>query len=131
MGLGAILGGCGLEVWQSAIELDSPSRNEQTLVQHLKQRGAVLYGAYWCPYTLQQRSLFGAAAADLPYVECDPTGTRARTAECQARQITTYPTWDIGGKRYVGMQSLIELAILSDLNPLEPTGAGRNQSEND
>ena len=48
-----------------------PSNAEQkALSEHLRRRGAVFYGAWWCPACFQQKNLFGKEAGNrLPYVE--------------------------------------------------------------
>ena len=50
-----------------------PSSTEQeALSDWLRQRGAIFYGAWWCPACFQQKNLFGKQAGNrLPYVECD------------------------------------------------------------
>ena len=46
--------------------------------------------------------MFGAAAKRLPYIECSMGGQGTpQTTECRNAGITTYPTWEIDGKRYV------------------------------
>ncbi len=94
-----------------------PSNAEQkALSEHLRRRGAVFYGAWWCPACFQQKNLFGKEAGNrLPYVECDKTD--AGRAICQAANIRAYPTWDLPGKpRLEGVQSLDELKSWSGYN---------------
>jgi uncharacterized membrane protein len=83
------------------------------LADHLRQSGAVFYGAYWCPHCQNQKQMFGAAASKLPYVECDPRGANAQPAACQAAGVQAYPTWVIGGQKVEGELSPSELARLS------------------
>ncbi|MEB3307033.1 MAG: hypothetical protein VKK98_02665 [Cyanobacteriota bacterium] len=76
--------------------------------RQLSQRGAVFYGAWWCPACTAQKSLFGReAAALLPYVECD-RGDEGRE-RCQAADLRVYPTWDLDGRRLEGVRSVEEL----------------------
>jgi hypothetical protein len=86
-----------------------PSSAEQlALVEHLRQKGAVVYGAWWCPHCFSQKNLFGTEAGQrLPYVECDKDD--AGRARCQAAKIRAYPSWDLGGERREGVLSLEEL----------------------
>jgi hypothetical protein len=94
-----------------------PTNAEQkALSEHLRRRGAVFYGAWWCPACFQQKNLFGKEAGNrLPYVECDKTD--AGRAICQAANIRAYPTWDLPGKpRLEGVQSLDELKSWSGYN---------------
>ena len=92
-------------------ELAAPSSTAQlALADHLRTRGVVFYGAYWCPHCNHQKLLFGPQAADrLPYVECarDEAGAKA----CSAAGVEAFPTWVMGKDRRVGLQTLEELAI--------------------
>ncbi|MDX1976044.1 MAG: vitamin K epoxide reductase family protein [Pseudanabaenaceae cyanobacterium bins.68] len=83
------------------------------LAFHLQQQGARMYGAYWCPHCQEQKAMFGKAIGQVPYVECDPRPQNAQPLLCQAKQIHSYPTWEIGGKLYEGVRSLPELAQIS------------------
>jgi hypothetical protein len=97
-----------------------PSNPEQkALSAELKAKGALFYGAWWCPACHQQKVLFGeAAVATLPYVECDKT--EAGRQRCNAAEIKAYPTWVMKDKpRLVGVQSLEELKTWLD-SPASP-----------
>lgn len=84
------------------------------LAKHLKKVGAKMYGAYWCPHCKHQIELFGTTAfQNIDYVECDPRGEKARPQLCSRAKIQGYPTWEIKGKKYMGVQSLEELAKAS------------------
>jgi hypothetical protein len=90
---------------------------EINLARHLSQIGAKEYGAYWCPHCHRQQLLFGKQASSLlNYIECDPKGKNSRTSLCQAAGIKGFPTWEIKGKLYPGVQSLSKLADLSGYN---------------
>jgi len=84
------------------------------LAVHLAQTGAKMYGADWCPHCQDQKAMFGAAAKRLPYIEC-AAGRQGsgQTTECRNAGITTYPTWDIGGKRYAEVLTTLRLAELT------------------
>mmetsp|Transcript_112944 Transcript_112944/g.205274 ORF Transcript_112944/g.205274 Transcript_112944/m.205274 type:complete len:384 (-) Transcript_112944:54-1205(-) len=87
------------------------------LAKHLKSSGAKFYGTYWCRYCDGQRQNFGAEATKLlPYVECASDGYQSARATCDGKQVNSFPTWEIGGSLYAGMQSLEELAKLSGFN---------------
>jgi len=94
---------------QARAALSASTSQQQALANHLKARGAVFYGAYWCPACTQQKALFGKeAGARLPYLECTDASGSAR---CSAASIRAFPTWDMPGKpRLVGVQSMEELA---------------------
>lgn len=108
-------------------QVQTTSTSEQlALARHLKASGAKFYGAYWCRFCGQQRTMFGAeAVAALPYVECAADGYQSASAACRSKQeVSGYPTWEINGKFYGGMQSLDELAALSGFVPASGGGGG-------
>lgn len=73
-----------------------------------------MYGAYWCPHCTRQKELFGSAVQTINYVECDPRGPNPQPNLCREAGIKGYPTWEINGKFFVGVQSLEELAEASN-----------------
>jgi uncharacterized membrane protein/glutaredoxin len=87
---------------------------EAGLARHLRDQGAVMYGAYWCPHCTEQKALFGDAAKDLPYVECDPKGVNPRPDLCEKAGVKSFPTWVMGDKRREGVQTPQALADFSD-----------------
>jgi hypothetical protein len=91
-------------------EASAPSSAEQmALGAHLRQKGFLFYGAWWCPACFHQKNLFGEQAGrKLPYVECDRS--EAGRERCQAAGIRAYPTWVRGQERREGVLSLEELA---------------------
>ncbi|MCP9801369.1 hypothetical protein [Synechococcus sp. RedBA-s] len=94
-------------------EAVSPSTAEQkALVEHLRTRGAIFYGAWWCPHCFQQKNLFGTEAGRrLPYVECDKD--QAGRERCQSATIRAFPTWDLDGERREGLLTIEELGVWS------------------
>ena len=94
---------------------------EAALARHLREKGAVMYGAYWCPHCTEQKALFGDAAKDLPYVECDPKGLNARPDLCQKAGVKSFPTWVLGDQRREGVQSPQALADFSKFQPAPPS----------
>jgi uncharacterized membrane protein len=85
----------------------------RALADHLRNWGARFYGASWCDHCRQQKDLFGTAAFRLPYIECSPVYGQPQTAECNAQNIKTYPTWVYKDKRLEGVLTLKELADLT------------------
>jgi uncharacterized membrane protein len=85
----------------------------RALARHLAAVDAVMYGAYWCPACAEQKARFGEAAADVPYVECDPRGARARADLCARAGVRSYPTWVIGEARHEGVLTIQDLARIS------------------
>jgi uncharacterized membrane protein len=100
----------------------------RALAVHLEATGAKMYGAEWCPHCQDQKAMFGPAASRLPYIECAVGRQGGQTAECRSAGITTYPTWEIGGKRYPEVLSTLRLAELSgfDFAAATKTAAGGN-----
>jgi uncharacterized membrane protein/glutaredoxin len=92
---------------------------EGALARHLREKGAVMYGAYWCPHCAEQKALFGDAASDVPYVECAKDGINGRPDLCEKAGVKAFPTWVLGAERREGVQSLAALAALSKF-PTEP-----------
>jgi glutaredoxin len=87
---------------------------EMALAEHLKQRGAKMYGAYWCPYCTRQKELFGAEAfRQITYIECDPRGQNPQPDLCRRAGVNGFPTWEINGQKYPGMRTLEQLADIS------------------
>jgi hypothetical protein len=82
--------------------------------QCLKDRGAKMYGAWWCPHCQEQKEKFGETSFKLaPYVECGvPGDIRGKNPVCQQDGITHYPTWQFPptGQRVERVFSLEELS---------------------
>ncbi len=84
------------------------------LAVHLAESGAKMYGADWCPHCQDQKAMFGAAAKRLPYIECSMGGQGTpQTTVCRNAGISTYPTWEIDGKRYAEVLTTLRLAELT------------------
>ncbi|MEK7140628.1 MAG: thioredoxin domain-containing protein [Patescibacteria group bacterium] len=82
-----------------------------TFTQCLKDKGAIFYGAFWCPHCQAQKKLFGSSAKFLPYVECSTLDGKAQLPECTEKNITGYPTWEFAdGSRMSGEVPLADLA---------------------
>lgn len=77
-----------------------------TLAQSLKDRGAKMYGAFWCSHCFEQKQAFGTdAVGTLPYVECYPDGYKGPTSinrACIDADVQGFPTWIINGKKVEG-----------------------------
>jgi len=61
--------------------------------QCLKDKGAIFYGAFWCPHCQNQKAMFGSSAKKLPYVECSTPDGRGQVQLCNEKKIQGYPTW--------------------------------------
>ncbi len=80
--------------------------------QCLAQKGATMYGAYWCPHCSEQKEKFGESFKYVHYVECGIPGQppSAQTQPCKDMQIKKYPTWTFAdGDRMEAPQSLQSL----------------------
>lgn len=84
----------------------------------LTQKGAKMYGAYWCGHCKNQKELFGESFKYVTYIECDPKGDGAKPELCIQNNVQGFPTWIIDGKYYEGEQSLETLSSLTGC-PLE------------
>jgi uncharacterized membrane protein len=89
--------------------------SEIALAEHLKKTGATMYGGWFCSHCYEQKQLFGREAfkGSIKYVECNAEGKNPQVELCQAQKIEGFPTWDIAGQNYPGVQPLEQLAKLS------------------
>lgn len=82
-----------------------------TFATCLKDKGAVFYGAFWCPHCQAQKKLFGSSVKLLPYVECSTVDGQAQTQICIDKKVVSYPTWEfVDGSRLDGEIPLQQLA---------------------
>lgn len=86
----------------------------ETFTKCLSEKGAKMYGAYWCSHCNEQKEMFGDLFENIEYVECaEEDNPRVQTIACQQAEISGYPTWEINGQKYPGKQSFEALAKLS------------------
>jgi thiol-disulfide isomerase/thioredoxin len=105
-----ILGTIATVLLQSEAVPAGPSKYDE-FAQCLKDKGALFYGAFWCPHCKTQKELFGSSAKLLPYVECSLPSGSGQTQECIDKKIEGYPTWEFSdGTRLNGEISLEKLA---------------------
>jgi uncharacterized membrane protein len=91
------------------------------LAEHLRDSGAVMYSAYWCPHCHDQKELFGRQASEkLKIVECAPDGRDSQAALCEARRVQGFPSWEIEGRLDSGVKPLEKLAELSGYDGPKP-----------
>lgn len=82
-----------------------------TFAQCLKDKGAIFYGAFWCPHCQAQKKLFGSSQKLLPYVECSTADAKGQTQACIDKKVVSYPTWEFAdGLRLNGEIPLAQLA---------------------
>ena len=105
-----ILGTIATVLLQSSSVSTGPSKYDE-FAQCLKGRGAVFYGAFWCPHCKTQKELFGSSAKLLPYVECSTFDGQNQLQICKDKKIEGYPTWEFSDEtRLSGEISLEKLA---------------------
>lgn len=103
-----ILGaGVGLMIYQRSSSL--PASDLDNFAKCLAAKGAVMYGAYWCPHCQNEKAAFGSSFKYVPYVECTQ-----ETQKCLTAGIKGYPTWIFSdGRRFEGEQGLEKLSAIS------------------
>src|SRR3989344_6396834 len=84
---------------------DSKYKNLETFARCLTDKGAVMYGAYWCSHCKAQKAEFGASFKYIKYVECTD-----EPKVCETARVEGYPTWKIASTTLVGEQLLETLA---------------------
>lgn len=99
---------------QAPTATSTTSKSSQNLIdfaQYLSNQGATLYGIADCDHCQNQKDMFGDALSKINYVDCGISAT-----VCADNNIGAYPTWVIGGKQYVGEQSIDQLKKITNYN---------------
>ncbi|MBI4739255.1 hypothetical protein HY772_06915 [Candidatus Woesearchaeota archaeon] len=71
--------------------------NYDDFSQCLTEKGATMYGAFWCPHCTRVKKNFGNSFKYVDYVECDPRGENSETERCRQVGIEKYATFIING----------------------------------
>jgi hypothetical protein len=80
-----------------------------SFAQCLRDKGATMYGAYWCSHCQNEKKAFGDSFKYVPYVECTE-----ETQKCLFAGIQGYPTWTFpAGRKFEGEQGLQKLSQIS------------------
>lgn len=87
-------------------------RATEEFAECISDSGAILYGTSWCSHCQNQKALFGSTIEKINFIDCG-----ASREACSEAGITAYPTWVIGGEKYLGTQSLEKLAQLTGCEP--------------
>ena len=83
------------------------NRRMDAFARCLGDRGAKMYGAYWCPHCADQKEMFGASFEYAPYIECGIKGSRNLNPVCTEANIKHFPTWEFAdGTRVEGAHAL-------------------------
>ena len=86
-----------------------PTRDLTTFAQCLTAKGAIMYGAAWCPHCQREKKGFGEAFKYVSYVEC-PDNPKL----CTEKGISGYPTWILGdGTKLEGEQGVEKLSTVT------------------
>src|SRR5450830_1421299 len=88
-----ILGTIGTVFLGSSNSVPSGPGKLDSFAQCLKDKGAVFFGAFWCPHCQAQKKLFGSSVKLLPYVECSTADASGQLQICTDKKIQSYPTW--------------------------------------
>jgi len=92
---------------------DRTQHKHDAFARCLTERGAKMYGAWWCPHCVEQKEKFGASFEYAPYVECGIKGDTHGVAQvCKDENIKHYPTWQFPptGERLERIFTLQELS---------------------
>jgi len=88
---------------------NNPSLDE--FAECITEKGATLYGTYWCGNCKKQKELFGDSLSKINYVECDPRGENANAALCTVKNVERVPMWEFAdGTTTIGVSELETLA---------------------
>jgi hypothetical protein len=85
-----------------------PGKVSDEFAKCLTEKGAVMYGTYWCSHCKAQKREFGDSFQFVDYVECTEEADL-----CTEKEIEGFPTWIIDEKKYTGQQSLSTLSLLT------------------
>lgn len=107
---GIMIVAVGAGIFISSRANSSPTALDD-FAQCLTDKGAVFYGAFWCPHCQNQKKTFGTSEKKLAYVECSLPAGRGQTQECIDKKIEGYPTWEFADdSRESGELSLARLS---------------------
>ena len=85
--------------------------NVDNFAKCLTEKGAVMYGTFWCPHCANVKKEFGESFRYIEYVECDPRGDNEQSELCIKKGIEAYATFEFtDGSRLVGEPSFEELS---------------------
>ena len=89
----------------------APKKNYDSFASCLGDKGAVFYGAFWCPHCRNQKAIFGNSVNLLPYIECSTPDGNGQLQACIDKKIKNYPTWEFkDGSRMIGEISISDLS---------------------
>ncbi len=74
------------------------SKSLDDFTKCITEKGAVMYGTFWCPHCAKTKKLFGSSFNYVNYVECDPRGDNEQSILCISKNIDKYDTWEFADK---------------------------------
>ena len=78
--------------------------------QCLAQKGATMYGTYWCPHCQNEKKAFGDSFRFVSYVECS-----TESKKCLDAGVNGFPTWIFAdGRKFEGEQGIERLSQESE-----------------
>ncbi len=79
----------------------------------LADKGAVMYGVFWCDHCREQKEMFGESFKYVKYVECvTQDKPKELIPECKAQGVKRTPTWIFAdGDHVEGVMGLDRLAM--------------------
>ena len=98
-----------------ALSISSQDPNKyDNFAKCLTEKGVKMYGTYWCHFCANQKEEFGNSFLYVNYVECSLPDRAGQNAECNAKGIKGYPTWEFAdGSRREGVIALPDLRDVS------------------
>ncbi|MGV8162074.1 MAG: peptidylprolyl isomerase [Candidatus Nanoarchaeia archaeon] len=96
--------------------VSTPESKLMVFANCLRDKNVRMFTASWSPDSKTQLDLFENYASSLTIVECDASAKDANVEECSAvlkKTFPTWPTWEIDGVLYEGIQSLNALSRYS------------------
>jgi hypothetical protein len=89
----------------------SNSNNYDAFAQCLTNSGFVMYGGFVCPHCLDVKEEFGDSFQYIVYIECDPRGPDSQSELCLERNVTYYPSFELGnGEILTGKRPFLEFS---------------------
>lgn len=77
----------------------------------ITEKGAVMYGTFWCPHCAKTKKMFGESFNFIKYVECDPRGDNEQSLLCINNEIDKYDTWEFAdGSRLISEPTFAQLS---------------------
>lgn len=92
----------------AAVHQNAAAPGMDAFAQCLTDKGAKMYGAWWCPHCAAQKEIFGSSFSKVNYVECSPNGSKTFSQMCQDTPgFNGTPTWIFSdGSALSGEQTL-------------------------